>query len=93
MRPMLEPLIVLVSRHTAAAILAVAVIWGPAASTATAQERENCAPAGSSIRIQASSGGIAPGDITYVLINNQRERLRWVRIGAGGGAFIALASG
>jgi len=78
-------------RFTTRAALAVVLTWGMGVSSAMAQAQpaEACAPAGSRVRIEAKSE-LFSGAITYAVINNRRERLRWVRIGTGGNAFTVL---
>ena len=39
-----------------------------------------CAPAGSSIRVEAHSADFKPADVTYVVENRRRERISWVRV-------------
>jgi hypothetical protein len=65
-------------------VLALTLIVLLVSSTASAQTppAAACAPAGSSIRIEARASGHKPVDVTYVVENRRRERLRWVRISA-----------
>ena len=39
-----------------------------------------CAPAGATIRVISRAPGFKPADVTYVVENRRRERLRWLRI-------------
>ena len=39
-----------------------------------------CAPAGSSIRVEATVDTFKPADVKYVLSNRRSESLRWLRI-------------
>ena len=47
-----------------------------------------CAPAKSSIRIEATRVG---GAISYVVTNASAEALQWIRVGEGGGIVVELA--
>jgi hypothetical protein len=78
-------------RHRGVTRLTLAVaMTAAAAQVAAAQDLQNCAPAGSRVRVDAQNALLNDGAITYTVINKQRDPIVWVRIGVGGVRSVAV---
>ncbi len=60
--------------------LTAALLASLAASSARAQD---CAPASTTVRIEASVSGSDTMTVRYTVVNGASDTLRWIRIGAG----------
>jgi hypothetical protein len=63
-------------------LVTLAVLSAP--GSVLAQSQDGCTMAGTSVRVESAESGTGRRTLTYTVINNRAESLRWVRIGSGG---------